>query len=101
MKKLLALGALLALSSCTASDGDVLYANNDLVLVVGNAARMTCSCIFVMNMSEDYCRAWTKASPDIARFSVDRDAKTVEASSLISWSAKAKFIDDKRGCILQ
>jgi hypothetical protein len=52
-------------------------------------------------MDETYCRAWTKASPDIARFSVDRTNKTVEASSLVSWSATAKFIDDKRGCILQ
>jgi hypothetical protein len=92
---------LLALSSCSTSGDEVLYPNNDLVLVVGNAARMTCSCIFVMGMDETYCRAWTKASPDIARFSVDRTNKTVEASSLVSWSATAKFIDDKRGCILQ
>ena len=62
------------------------YASNDAQLAVGNAARMSCSCLFVMNMSEEFCHAWVKASPDVARFSFDAKAKTVEASALISFS---------------
>ena len=57
------------------------YDNNDLELAVGNGARMTCSCIFVMQMSEDFCRAWVKASPDVARLGIDRQSKSVESSA--------------------
>ena len=78
-----------------------LYATNDAQLAVGNAARMSCSCLFVMNMPEEFCRAWVKASPDVARFSVDSTKKIVEASALITWSARAHYVDDKRGCVLE
>lgn len=77
------------------------FDNNDLELAVGNAARMSCSCLFVMNMPEEYCRAWVKATPDVARFSFDPVRKTVEASSFISWAATARYVDDKRGCVVE
>ncbi|MFZ5468203.1 MAG: hypothetical protein ACOZIN_02095 [Myxococcota bacterium] len=77
------------------------YDNNDLELAVANAARMSCSCLFVMEMPDDYCKAWVKASPDVARFSVDKKNKTVEASAFISWAAKAHYVDDQRGCVLE
>ncbi len=77
------------------------YPNNDLQLAVGNAAKMVCTCAFVMQMSDDFCRAWVKASPDVARYSVDQNAKTVEASAFVSWSAHAHYVDDKRGCVLE
>ncbi len=100
MKKLAAL--LLLLAGCASSSGpDILYDNNDLELAVGNAARMSCSCVFVMNMPEPYCRAWVKASPDVARFSVDWAAKRAEASAFVSWAATARYVDDKRGCVLE
>ena len=78
-----------------------LYAGNDAVLAVGNAARMSCSCYFVMKMSDEFCHAWVKASPDVARFSVDFTHKTVEASALVSTAARAHYVDDKRGCVLE
>lgn len=100
--KRLALGLFLAVAAGCASEGPPrMYDNNDLELVVGNAARSTCSCIFVMEMSDEYCLAWTKASPDVARWSVDRSAKTVEASAFISWAAKARYVNSKIGCILE
>ncbi len=77
------------------------YSQNDAQLAVGNAARMSCSCLFVMKMSDAFCHAWVKASPDVARFSFDPDAKTVEASALINWSARAHYVDDKHGCVLE
>jgi hypothetical protein len=77
------------------------FANNDLELVVGNSARMACSCIFVMHRDEAYCDAWVKASPDIGRWSVDRVARTVEASSFIGFAATARWVDEKHGCILE
>jgi hypothetical protein len=101
MKKLLLLAAL-ALAACADPTANPrTFDNNDLELAVGNGARMGCSCMFVMEMSEEYCRAWIKASPDVAKVSFDKVAKTVESSAFISFSAKARYVDVKRGCILE
>lgn len=94
----------LALALSCAGDnpnGNRTYDNNDLELSVGNAAFMACQCIFVMEMPEAFCEAWVKASPAVARFSIDREHKTVESSAFVSWAASARFIDEKRGCALE
>ncbi len=89
------------LTGCASEGPPKTYDNNDLELAVGNSARMACSCLFVMQMSETYCRAWVKASPDVARWSANTSAKTVEASAFVSWAATARYVDDKRGCLLE
>lgn len=92
----------LTLLACANPDGNPrTYDNNDLELAVGNSARMGCSCMFVMEMDEAYCRAWVKASPDVAKLSFDRANKRVESSAFISWAATAHFVDEKRGCVLE
>lgn len=96
-----ALAAALALGVVLACSGAREYANNDLVLASGHAAHDLCSCLFVMNMPEDYCRAWIKASPDVARFSVDQTNKTVEASALVLWDARASYQGAHFGCVLE
>jgi hypothetical protein len=101
MKRLFLVGSLL-LAHCAADDAKLrTYDNNDLELVVGNAAKMSCTCRFVMQMNEAYCRDWVRATPNIARFNVDTERKAVEASAFISWTARARFIDEKRGCVLE
>jgi hypothetical protein len=50
---------------------------------------------------EAYCRDWVRASPNVARFSVDATKKVVDASAFISWTARAHFVDDKHGCVLE
>ena len=102
MKTLMTLMALGFLAGCANDNGTPrTFDNNDLELAVGNAARMGCSCRFVMEMPEDYCRAWVKASPDVAKLSFDMVNKKVESAAFISWAATARFIDEKRGCILE
>jgi hypothetical protein len=104
MKRLLALvvlGLPLGCGRGTDAQGHVLYDNNDLQLAAANGARMTCSCLFVMEMPDDFCKAWVKASPSVARFSVDKYAKTVEASAFLAWPAKAHFVDDRTGCVME
>jgi hypothetical protein len=102
MRTLLCVLAVGLLGACANDNGDPrTYDNNDVELAVGNSARMGCSCMFVMEMDEAYCRAWVKASPDVAKVSFDRVNKRVESSAFISWAATAHFVDEKRGCILE
>ena len=102
MKRLLLLTVFFLGLGCANEDGDPrTYDNNDLELAVGKSARMGCSCMFVMEMDEAYCRAWVKASPDVAKVTFDRANKRVESAAFISWAATARFVDEKRGCILE
>ncbi len=103
MKHVMALGAMLMFGlGCANEDGSPrTYANNDLELAVANSARMGCSCMFVMEMSETYCRAWVKASPDVAKLRFDVEGKRVESSAFISWAAAARYVDEKHGCVLE
>lgn len=76
------------------------YANNDLELAANHTAHDICTCLFVMQMPEDYCQEYTRASPDIARYSVDREKKVVEASAIVLWGARARYQGPSFGCTL-
>lgn len=94
--------ALGLLAGCANDNGTPrTYDNNDLELAVGNSARMGCTCRFIMNMDEAYCRAWVRASPDVAKLTFDLAHKRVEAAAFISVSATAHYVDEKRGCALE
>lgn len=101
MRRWLALGALAVLSCADEHATPRTFANSDLELAVGNGARMGCSCLFVMEMPEEFCRAWIRATPDVARVHIDMANKSVEASSFISWAARARYVDAQRGCLLE
>lgn len=77
------------------------YDNNDLQLISGYTAKELCSCLFVMEMDEAYCRAWTKASPSVATARVNREEKTVEAGALLFWGRRARYVDASFGCVLE
>jgi hypothetical protein len=77
------------------------YDDNDLMLLVDYTAKESCSCLFVMEMGEDYCRAWSKAAPAVATWSFDPDKKTVDAAVGLLWGARAHFVDDQVGCVLE
>ena len=42
-----------------------------------------------------------KASPDVAKVNFDVTNRKVEASAFLSWAATARYVDDKRGCVLE
>lgn len=99
MKRLIALWISTWLLSCGGAPGE--YDNNDLQLVTGYTAKDFCSCLFVMEQTEAYCRAWTKASPAVARIRIDERRKVVSASAAILWGAEARFVDAQQGCVLE
>ncbi|KIG15186.1 hypothetical protein DB30_05886 [Enhygromyxa salina] len=92
---LLALG-LVAVASCGIDEG---YDNNDLELAVRQKAKETCSCLFVMELPEEHCTAWTRVSPDVAAAKIDRERQRVSATALGLWSASAHF-NGRTGCVL-
>lgn len=102
MKTLLSMLSLALLAGCAQDEAKLrTYDNNDLELISAQSALQTCTCRFVMEMDEAYCKDWVRASPNVARFSVDTVKKTVEASAFVSWVGRAHFVDDKRGCVLE
>ena len=74
------------------------YSNNDLELVVSYTSKDMCSCLWVMERDEEYCRAWTRASPQVAEVEIDWDHKEVVSHALLLWSASARFMSEREGC---
>ena len=77
------------------------YDNHDLVLLTSYKAKDICSCIFVQGRDEEYCRQWTKAKPNFATISVDMDNKIVHTEALQYWSASARWVNERHGCVLE
>ncbi len=71
-----------------------------LKLASGVTSKEVCSCLFVMERDEDFCRAWTKVSPDIAKFKVDYDEKTVKSRALLTKSI-ARYQGERDGCVIE
>ena len=74
------------------------YPNNDLQMITVYRAKELCSCLFVIQQTEDHCINWTVANPNITSFDIDAENKSVRSQALMFWHAKADFIDDKTGC---
>jgi hypothetical protein len=77
------------------------YDNNDMQLVTAYTAKDFCSCLFVMEREEDYCRRWTAASPAVASVRVDYQERVVETAAVMLWGARARFVDARSGCVLE
>ncbi len=77
------------------------YDNHDLVLLTSYRAKDMCSCVFVQGRDEDYCRDWTKANPNLATMTVDLDEKKVHTEAMQYWSATAKWVSERHGCVLE
>ena len=77
------------------------YDNHDLALLTRYRAKDLCSCIFVMNRDEAYCRDWTKASPNLATATIDLEKKEVQTRAMHYWAAKAVWVNQKEGCRLE
>lgn len=77
------------------------YASSLFRLGSGFAAQEACSCLFVMERDEDFCREWVRVSPDVARFRVDHEAKRVNARALGMGRTSAVYTGPRTGCIIE
>ena len=59
-----------------------------------------CSCAFVMERSKAWCADWLRVRPDVARFRVDNEDRTVTARALGLARSEARYIDAQQGCVL-
>ncbi|MDC0712279.1 hypothetical protein POL68_27680 [Stigmatella sp. ncwal1] len=100
MRQAVLLGAV-ALVACGGSGERRLYDNNDLQLVTAYTAKDACSCLFVAEQEESFCREWVKARPAVAHLQIDTEKKVVESSALLLWGARARFVDARTGCVLE
>ncbi|MBN2360794.1 MAG: hypothetical protein JXR83_15170 [Deltaproteobacteria bacterium] len=77
------------------------YSENDLELVTGYKAKTMCTCLFVTGQTEQYCAAWSTENPPIASYRIDWDSKAVESQGLLLWGARARFVSERLGCVLE
>jgi hypothetical protein len=78
-----------------------------LSLGTGFRAKEMCTCLFVLDRSDQACNDWTREISLNASYAIDRKHKTVSSSyqwlsaSLPLFSSTAQFQDERRGCLLQ
>lgn len=76
------------------------FDNSAFELAVNNSARFGCSCLFVMKMPEAFCRSWVRQQPDVASFEVDPEGRAVSSTAVVVWTARAHYVDERIGCVL-
>ncbi len=91
---------LLLMLAC-AKDAPRVYDASLFEIGAGYSAKMMCSCLFVMERDEPFCAEWTQASPDIARFTVDLEQRTVTSRALGMGRRTARFVGVPWGCVLE
>ena len=65
-------------------------------------AKETCSCLYVLQQPEEFCRAWTHYDPPVATWTTDTKTKTVDSALLYVFiKARAHYVNDREGCILE
>lgn len=100
--RFLVLALVAALASC-GDEGPVEkpYAWNDLRMITNYTAKAVCTCLFVEERNNEECVAYSKQAPPVATWSADLEAKTVDASALLLWGARARWVGEKFGCVIE
>ena len=94
--------ALLLALGCAKTEAPVrVYDATLLELASGYSAMMNCQCVFMMEQTEAYCAEWSKVSPEVAKFKVDREARSVTSRALGFRPRTAIYVNDRIGCVLQ
>ena len=90
---------LLLLACASRGNAPEEYSASVLSLAASFAAQEGCSCRFVMERDQAFCEEWIRVKPDVARITVDEQAKTVTSRAFLAWKRTARFVPGD-GCRL-
>lgn len=91
--------SLAVLVGCGPKEGR--YDNSLFELGSGFAAKETCSCLFVEGHDVSFCRELVRVKPNVARFRVNYEAKTVRGRALGLGRQVARYAGPEVGCVLE
>jgi len=63
-------------------------------------SHLYCSCFYVTKQSDEVCQDWSRQYLPLQSFSNELSSKTV-TSRAFGVSTKARFVNEKEGCILE
>ena len=69
-------------------------------VVSSSYAKEFCSCYFVVQQTENYCKAYAKQIVPVSKYSIDSTNQTVLASGL-GYETKVAYLGKKEGCKIQ
>ncbi len=89
---------LAALLGCSKAEP---YRTGKLSMLSAFSAKEMCTCLFVVERSETFCREYVKQWPPVTWVSVNHGAKTVSARALLFYASRARWVSRDYGCILE
>jgi hypothetical protein len=93
---LITASALIALATLVSSDRAGAKNANIFQLLTGFSSKETCSCAFVVDQSDDYCKAFGQSAGYDVVIVIDRTAKSV--SSSFGGVTRTATMKDGEGC---
>jgi hypothetical protein len=89
---------LFGIVGCT--DQEAVFKESKLEIGMSFSAKNMCSCFYVSEQSEDFCRDLVKVKqlPIQPSVSIDHKNKIIETSLFFFVSRKAQFLGPERGC---
>lgn len=76
------------------------FRDNKFQLAVGFTAKNYCSCLFVVERSEEECREYAALDLISPKLSVDYKNKATKSTFSLFISREAQFLGGEKGCVL-
>lgn len=78
------------------------YNSNLLQMGTSYKAKLYCSCLFQMKLSEKYCQQFVAVDPEVFQISTNQEEKSIQARALfLLYPIEAKHLGDEKGCTIE
>lgn len=74
------------------------YRDGILHMGLNSTAHLMCSCFFVSENDESFCREYAALEQVSPRIEIDIENKSVRSSLLLFFSAEAEYVGENAGC---
>lgn len=95
MKKIISFLLFISLTACTSKDE---YENSVADLGLGFVSKEMCSCMFVAEQEEGFCREFVKIKQVSPNINVDLREKSITASLFYIFKRTSQLRGDHQGC---